>query len=74
MSQDMARAYCDGIQTTEGSETGWGNGSINAMAKHWPGGGTGEGGRDAHYAYGKYAVYPGHKLRCPPVSLYGRRL
>ena len=62
MSQDMARAYCDGIQTTEGSETGWGNGSINAMAKHWPGGGTGEGGRDAHYAYGKYAVYPGHNF------------
>jgi len=29
------------------------------MAKHWPGGGTGEGGRDAHFAYGKYAVYPG---------------
>ena len=30
------------------------------MVKHWPGGGTGEAGRDAHYAYGKYAVYPGN--------------
>ena len=59
MSQDMARAYCDGIQTTEGEPNGWGRESVNAMAKHWPGGGTGEGGRDAHYAYGKYAVYPG---------------
>jgi beta-glucosidase len=29
------------------------------MAKHWPGGGSGEGGRDAHFGYGKYAVYPG---------------
>jgi len=29
------------------------------MAKHWPGGGSGEGGRDAHYDFGKYAVYPG---------------
>lgn len=29
------------------------------MVKHFPGGGTGEGGRDAHYAYGKFAVYPG---------------
>ena len=28
------------------------------MVKHWPGGATGEGGRDAHYAFGKYAVYP----------------
>jgi beta-glucosidase len=32
------------------------------MVKHWPGGGSGEGGRDAHYAYGKYAVYPGHNF------------
>ncbi|MGN0223909.1 MAG: glycoside hydrolase family 3 C-terminal domain-containing protein, partial [Muribaculaceae bacterium] len=29
------------------------------MAKHWPGGGSGEGGRDAHYSNGKFAVYPG---------------
>lgn len=58
MAADMARAYCDGMQTTDSSETGWGNQSVNAMVKHWPGGGTGEGGRDAHYCYGKYAVYP----------------
>lgn len=62
MAQDMARAYCDGLQTTQGEEDGWGKDSINAMAKHWPGGGTGEGGRDAHYAYGKYAVYPGNNF------------
>lgn len=59
MAADMARAYCDGIQTTEDSADGWGLRSVNAMVKHWPGGGTGEGGRDAHYCYGKYAVYPG---------------
>lgn len=59
MAADMARAYCDGMQTTEGSPDGWGSQSVNAMVKHWPGGGTGEGGRDAHYCYGKYAVYPG---------------
>ena len=29
------------------------------MVKHWPGGGSGEGGRDAHYGNGKFAVYPG---------------
>jgi len=55
----FARAYCDGLQTTEGSPDGWGRDSVAAMVKHWPGGGTGEAGRDAHYAFGKYAVYPG---------------
>jgi beta-glucosidase len=56
---DMARAYVDGFQTTEGSADGWGAQSVNAMIKHWPSGGPEEGGRDAHYNYGKYAVYPG---------------
>lgn len=54
----LTRSFCDGLQTTPGSETGWGKDSVLAMAKHWPGGGTGEGGRDAHYPFGKYAVYP----------------
>ena len=58
----FARAYCDGLQTTEGADGGWGKDSVAAMVKHWPGGGTGESGRDAHYAYGKYAVYPGGKF------------
>ncbi|GHV04229.1 beta-glucosidase [Spirochaetia bacterium] len=63
---DMARAYCDGFQTSSpkaeisGSDApGWGYESVNTMAKHWPGGGSGEGGRDAHFGYGQYAVYPG---------------
>ena len=55
----MVKAYCDGMQTTEGAADGWGRNSIITMVKHWPGGGTGEGGRDAHYAYGCFAVYPG---------------
>jgi beta-glucosidase len=32
------------------------------MVKHWPGGGSGEAGRDAHYGVGKYAVYPGNNF------------
>lgn len=59
MVTKFARAYCDGLQTTEGTPDGWGKDSVAAMVKHWPGGGTGEAGRDAHYAYGKFAVYPG---------------
>jgi len=62
LATDMARAYIDGFQTSYGDaeiKDGWGYNSVNAMAKHWPGGGSGEGGRDAHWATGKYAVYPG---------------
>jgi beta-glucosidase len=58
----MAEAYCNGFQTSTGNQEiadGWGYSSVNAMIKHWPGGGSGEGGRDAHYGMGKYAVYPG---------------
>ena len=60
---EFGKAFCDGIQTTEGSENGWGIQSVCAMAKHWPGGGTGEAGRDAHYSFGKYAVYPGNNFK-----------
>ena len=56
---NMTKSFCNGMQTTEGTKDGWGKDSVVTMAKHWPGGGTGEAGRDAHYAYGKYAVYPG---------------
>ncbi|WP_201006958.1 glycoside hydrolase family 3 protein [Paenibacillus glycanilyticus] len=63
LSTDMARAYVDGFQTSDaGSADGWGAGSVNAMVKHWPGGGSGEGGRDAHFGFGKYAVYPGNNF------------
>jgi len=65
LATDMARAYVDGFQTSEGDaaiEDGWGYESVNAMVKHWPGGGSGEAGRDAHYGFGKYAVYPGNNF------------
>lgn len=65
LDADMARAYADGFQTSTGSaeiKDGWGYNSVNAMMKHWPGGGPEEGGRDAHFAYGKFAVYPGNNF------------
>ncbi|MGE8205476.1 glycoside hydrolase family 3 N-terminal domain-containing protein [Heyndrickxia sp. NPDC080065] len=65
LSTDMARAYIDGFQTSEGDREitdGWGYDSVNAMVKHWPGGGSGEAGRDAHYGSGKYAIYPGNNF------------
>jgi len=60
LDRDMARAYVDGFQTT--GNGGWGTESVNAMVKHWPSGGPEEGGRDAHFNYGKYAVYPGNNF------------
>ncbi|QJD82839.1 glycoside hydrolase family 3 protein [Cohnella herbarum] len=65
LATDLARAYIDGFQTSQGDREiggGWGYDSVNAMVKHWPGGGSGEGGRDAHFGYGKYAVYPGNQF------------
>lgn len=70
LSTDMARAYCDGFQTSPADQQidgGWGYQSVNAMVKHWYGYGAQEAGRDSHFNYGKYAVYPGgnreqHKL------------
>ncbi|MDB5123836.1 MAG: bglX 2 [Mucilaginibacter sp.] len=65
LAADMARAYVNGFQTSTGSaeiSNGWGYNSVNAMMKHWPGGGPEEGGRDAHFAYGKFAVYPGNNF------------
>ncbi len=57
LSAAMAQAYCNGFQSDD-----WGFKSVNAMVKHWPGGGSGEGGRDAHYGSGKFAVYPGNNF------------
>lgn len=62
LATDMARAYIDGFQTSTGVDEikdGWGYKSVNAMVKHWPSGGPEEGGRDGHWAFGKFAVYPG---------------
>lgn len=62
LCRDMAQTYCEAFQNTPGSKDGWGLASVNCMVKHWPGGGTGEGGRDAHFGIGKYAVYPGGRF------------
>lgn len=60
LATDLARAYVDGFQSTDGGD--WGMQSVNAMVKHWPGGGPEEGGRDGHFGYGAYAVYPGKNI------------
>lgn len=65
LNADMARALCDGLQTS-GKEAeisgGWGYESVIAMPKHWPGS-TGEGGRESHDHSGKYAIFPNDQLK-----------
>lgn len=65
LSTAMAKAYCEGFQYSSPDkviENGWGYESVNAMVKHWPGGGAGESGRDGHMGTGKYAVFPGNNF------------
>lgn len=57
LTSDLGTAFVEGFQ--DSNQTGeWGVNSVITMAKHWPGGGVIEGGRDAHFGYGKYGVYP----------------
>ncbi len=66
LTTDMARAYCDGFQTSpEGKRLygAWGLESVNAMVKHWYGYGAEEAGRDGHFGHGKYCVFPGDNLQ-----------
>lgn len=65
LATDYARAYCDGFQTSPQGKRisgAWGYESVNAMLKHWYGYGAQEGGRDSHFANGKYAVFPDNNL------------
>lgn len=65
LAADMARAYCDGFQTSPKEKSidgAWGYESVNAMVKHWFGYGAQEAGRDSHFAFGEYAIYPGNNL------------
>jgi beta-glucosidase len=62
MAAEMANAYVEGFQGTfdeDGNNLGWGEQSVSTVIKHFPGDGTGEGGREAHTESGKYAVMPG---------------
>ncbi|WP_392561891.1 glycoside hydrolase family 3 N-terminal domain-containing protein [Orbus sturtevantii] len=64
LTVDMTRAYIDAAQSTfvDGNDIGWGKESIVTMAKHFPGEGMGESGRESHMESGKYAVYPGNNF------------
>ncbi|MDL2265589.1 hypothetical protein LJC43_04325 [Parabacteroides sp. OttesenSCG-928-G21] len=64
LNENLNRAQIRAIQTSDeaipgwGIDEGWGMTSVASMAKHWPGGGNGEFGFDAHHDDGKFGVYP----------------
>ena len=65
LAADMSSAFIEAMQTDDnyqesdwGIDEGWGTGSVATIAKHWPSGGTGEFGFDAHKDDGKFGVYP----------------
>ena len=65
LSKDIANAIISGLQSTyddEGNDLGWGEDSIIAMMKHFPGDGQGEAGRESHSDAGAYNVYPGDQF------------
>ncbi len=62
LARDLTAAFVNGVQSTfdeNGNDLGWGDYSMNAMIKHWPGDGAGEGGREGHAFSGNAQVYPG---------------
>ncbi|MCC8034630.1 MAG: glycoside hydrolase family 3 C-terminal domain-containing protein [Rikenellaceae bacterium] len=63
LSAEMAKAYIEGLQSDKSADPGGGNFAVNSFVGHWPGAGTGEGGRDAAYAFGKFGVYPGDNFQ-----------
>jgi len=65
LSRDMTNAVISGLQSTyaeDGTDLGWGVDSVIGMMKHFPGDGSGEGGRESHSAAGAYNVYPGEQF------------
>ena len=62
LNRDLANAYISGLQSTyaeDGTDLGWGEDSVIAIAKHYVGAGASEGGRNDHNDSGKYTVFPG---------------
>ncbi|MCQ4863075.1 glycoside hydrolase family 3 protein [Pseudoflavonifractor phocaeensis] len=74
LARDMAVAHVNAQQSSydeNGNDLGWGTDSVNAMLKHFPGDGAGEGGRESHNFYGKYTVFPGDQFYTHLIPFVG---
>lgn len=73
LARDLVAAAVTGLQSTfddEGNDLGWGEDSVIAQVKHFPGDGAAEGGRESHQAFGKYNVYPGEGFATHTIPFF----
>lgn len=73
LARDLADAYISGLQSTwaeDGTDLGWGEDSVYAIAKHFVGSGAAEGGRNDHGDSGKYMVYPGNNFAAHLIPFF----
>ncbi len=71
LARDVAEAIVSGFQSTydaEGNDLGWGENSVNAMAKHWVAEGAAQSGREGHTAIGQFSVFPANNFDAHLVS------
>jgi len=73
LSRDLTDAYISGLQSTwaeDGTDLGWGEDSVYAIAKHYVGDGAPEGGRNDHSDNGKYDVFPGNNFEAHLIPFF----
>ena len=73
LNRDLANAYISGLQSTwadDGSDLGWGDDSVYAIAKHYVGDGAAEGGRNDHFDSGRSDVFPGNNFAAHLIPFF----
>ncbi|MBR6966784.1 MAG: glycoside hydrolase family 3 C-terminal domain-containing protein [Clostridia bacterium] len=73
LSRDLTDAFISGLQSTwaeDGTDLGWGDDSVYAIAKHYVGDGAPEGGRNDHGDSGKYDVFPGYNFEAHLIPFF----
>ena len=73
LSRDITDAYISGLQSTwaeDGTDLGWGDDSVYAIAKHYVGDGAPEGGRNDHMDAGKFDVFPGYNFEAHLIPFF----
>ena len=73
LSRDLTDAFISGLQSTwaeDGTDLGWGDDSVYAIAKHYVGDGAPEGGRNDHLDAGKFDVFPAYNFEAHLIPFF----
>ena len=73
LSRDLTDAFISGLQSTwaeDGTDLGWGEDSVYAIAKHYAGDGAPEGGRNDHMDAGKFDVFPSYNFEAQLIPFF----